>query len=208
MIDTEDLIALAERISERLPLACKSHMVTHEELTLLIERDHVVAVMKFLRDDSECLFETLIDICGVDYPERTERFEVVYHLLSMQLNQRIRVKLSTDEATPVVSIVDVFPAANWYEREAFDMYGIQFAGHPDLRRLLTDYGFEGHPLRKDFPLTGHVEVRYDDLEKRVVYEPVQLTQEYRNFDFLSPWEGMAAELPGDEKAEPAPEGDA
>ena len=208
MIDTEDLIALAERISERLPLACKSHAVTHDELTLLIERDHVVAVMKFLRDDSECLFETLIDICGVDYPERTERFEVVYHLLSMQLNQRIRVKLSTDEATPVVSIVDVFPAANWYEREAFDMYGIQFAGHPDLRRLLTDYGFEGHPLRKDFPLTGHVEVRYDDLEKRVVYEPVQLTQEYRNFDFLSPWEGMTAELPGDEKAEPAPEGDA
>lgn len=208
MIDTEDLIALAERISERLPLACKSHAVTHDELTLLIERDHVVAVMKFLRDDSECLFETLIDICGVDYPERTERFEVVYHLLSMQLNQRIRVKLSTDEATPVVSIVDVFPAANWYEREAFDMYGIQFAGHPDLRRLLTDYGFEGHPLRKDFPLTGHVEVRYDDLEKRVVYEPVQLTQEYRNFDFLSPWEGMPAELPGDEKAEPAPEGDA
>ena len=208
MIDTEDLIALAERISERLPLACKSHTVTHDELTLLIERDHVVAVMKFLRDDSECLFETLIDICGVDYPERTERFEVVYHLLSMQLNQRIRVKLSTDEATPVVSIVDVFPAANWYEREAFDMYGIQFAGHPDLRRLLTDYGFEGHPLRKDFPLTGHVEVRYDDLEKRVVYEPVQLTQEYRNFDFLSPWEGMTAELPGDEKAEPAPEGDA
>ena len=176
MIDTEDLIALAERISERLPLACKSHTVTHDELTLLIERDHVVAVMKFLRDDSECLFETLIDICGVDYPERTERFEVVYHLLSMQLNQRIRVKLSTDEATPVVSIVDVFPAANWYEREAFDMYGIQFAGHPDLRRLLTDYGFEGHPLRKDFPLMGNVEVSYDADEGRVVYKPVSIEQ--------------------------------
>ena len=202
MIDTDTLTTLAERLAERLPHACKSHAITHEELTMLIERDHVAAVMKFLRDDTECLFETLIDICGVDYPERTERFEVVYHLLSMKLNQRIRVKLSTDEATPVASTVDIFPAANWYEREAFDMYGIQFAGHPDLRRLLTDYGFEGFPLRKDFPLTGHVEVRYDDLEKRVVYEPVQLTQEYRNFDFLSPWEGMSAELPGDEKAEP------
>lgn len=207
MIDTDDLNALAERIAERLPHACKSHSVTRDELTMLIERDHVAAVMKFLRDDTECLFETLIDLCGVDYPERTERFEVVYHLLSMQLNQRIRIKLCVDEETPVASIVEIFPAANWYEREAFDMYGIQFAGHPDLRRLLTDYGFEGYPLRKDFPLTGHVEVRYDDLEKRVVYEPVQLTQEYRNFDFLSPWEGMTAELPGDEKAEPAEGGE-
>ena len=207
MIDTENLTALAERIAERLPHACKSHRVVQDELTLLIERDHIVAVMKFLRDDSECLFETLIDVCGVDYPERSERFEVVYHLLSMQLNQRIRVKLGAGEDTPVASIVEIFPAANWYEREAFDMYGIQFAGHPDLRRLLTDYGFEGYPLRKDFPLTGHVEVRYDDLEKRVVYEPVQLTQEYRNFDFLSPWEGMTAELPGDEKAEATTEGD-
>jgi len=174
--------------------------MTHDELTLIIERDHIEPVVRLLRDDSICRFETLIDICGVDYPERTERFEVVYHFLSMQLNQRIRVKLSTDEDLPVASIVDVFPAANWYEREAFDMYGIQFSGHPDLRRILTDYGFEGYPLRKDFPLTGHVEVRYDDLEKRVVYEPVQLTQEYRSFDFLSPWEGMTAQIPGDEKA--------
>ena len=200
MPDTENLQALAERLDERLPHACKSHRITHEELTLIIERDHILAVMKFLRDDSECMFETLIDICGVDYPERQERFEVVYHLLSMQLNQRIRVKLGCDEETAVPSVVEIFPAANWYEREAFDMYGIQFAGHPDLRRILTDYGFEGYPLRKDFPLTGHVEVRYDDLEKRVVYEPVQLTQEYRNFDFLSPWEGMTAVIPGDEKA--------
>ena len=145
MIDIENLNGLAERIAERLPHACKSHSVTHDELTLMIERDHVKAVMKFLRDDNECLFETLIDVCGVDYPERTERFEVVYHLLSMQLNQRIRIKLSVDEAAPVASIVDIFPAANWYEREAFDMYGIQFAGHPDLRRILTDYGFEGYP---------------------------------------------------------------
>lgn len=200
MIDTTALSALAETLAGRLPHAIKSHTMTHDELTLIIERDHIEPVVRLLRDDSICRFETLIDICGVDYPERTERFEVVYHFLSMQLNQRIRVKLSTDEDLPVASIVDVFPAANWYEREAFDMYGIQFSGHPDLRRILTDYGFEGYPLRKDFPLTGHVEVRYDDLEKRVVYEPVQLTQEYRSFDFLSPWEGMTAQIPGDEKA--------
>ena len=195
-----NLTAIAERLEARLPEALKSYRITHGELTLLIERDHVSGVMQFLRDDTECLFETLIDLCGVDYPDRTERFEVVYHLLSMKLNQRVRVKLSTDENTAVASIVEIFPCANWYEREAFDMYGIQFSGHPDLRRLLTDYGFEGYPLRKDIPLTGHVEVRYDDLEKRVVYEPVQLTQEYRSFDFLSPWEGMAAQIPGDEKA--------
>jgi len=199
-VDTANLTAIAERLEARLPQAFKSYRITYDELTLLIERDHVSGVMQLLRDDTECLFETLIDVCGVDYPERTERFEVVYHLLSMKLNQRVRVKLSTDEDTAVASIVEIFPSANWYEREAFDMYGIQFSGHPDLRRLLTDYGFEGHPLRKDFPLTGHVEVRYDDLEKRVVYEPVQLTQEYRNFDFLSPWEGMTGVIPGDEKA--------
>jgi len=195
MIDVDNLQTLAERIAERLPHACKAHRITHEELTMVIERDHVHAVMTFLRDDKQCMFETLIDICGVDYPDRPERFEVVYHLLSMQLNQRIRVKLSTDEEMPVASVVDIFPAANWY-----DMYGIQFSGHPDLRRILTDYGFEGYPLRKDFPLTGYTEVRYDDLQKRVVHEPVQLTQEYRNFDFLSPWEGMTAVIPGDEKA--------
>jgi NADH-quinone oxidoreductase subunit C len=200
MTDTSALESLAETLSERLPQAIKSHAMSYGELTLLIERDHIEPVARFLRDDSLCRFETLIDICGVDYPERSERFEVVYHFLSMKLNQRIRIKLTTDEDLPVASIVDVFPAANWYEREAFDMYGIQFSGHPDLRRILTDYGFEGFPLRKDFPLTGHVEVRYDDLEKRVVYEPVALTQEYRSFDFLSPWEGMTAQIPGDEKA--------
>lgn len=206
MINTENLEALATRIAEKLPHACKAHKITHEELTLLVERDHLLAVMTFLRDDNQCMFETLLDVCGVDYPERQDRFEVVYHLLSMQLNHRIRVKLSTDEEKAVASIVEIFPVANWYEREAFDMYGIQFSGHPDLRRILTDYGFEGYPLRKDFPLTGYTEVRYDDLQKRVVYEPVQLTQEYRNFDFLSPWEGMTAVIPGDEKAAPKEEG--
>lgn len=163
--------------------------------------DHVLGLLRFLRDDQQCNFETLIDICGVDYPENAERFEVVYHLLSMRMNHRIRVRVSTDEDTPVASITSLWPCADWFEREAFDMYGIQFADHPDLRRILTDYGFEGFPLRKDFPLTGHYEVRYDDLEKRVVYEPVELPQEYRNFDFLSPWEGMTGHIPGDEKAE-------
>jgi NADH-quinone oxidoreductase subunit C len=146
------------------------------------------------------LFEVLIDICGVDYPARSERFDVVYHLLSPRRNLRIRVKVTTDEDRPVPSLVDVFPAANWFEREAYDMYGILFSGHPDLRRILTDYGFEGYPLRKDFPLTGYVEVRYDDEQKRVVYEPVRLNQEFRSFDFESPWEGADYVLPGDEKA--------
>jgi len=201
MSDTEALSALAERLADRLPHGVKDHRITHDELTVLVERDHIEPILRFLRDDSECLFETLIDICGVDYPERTERFEVVYHLLSMQVNQRIRLKLSVDEDTPVPSVVELFPCANWYEREAFDMYGIVFNDHPDLRRILTDYGFEGYPLRKDFPLTGYNEVRYDDQEKRVVYEPVKLVQEYRNFDYLSPWEGAQYVIPGDEKAE-------
>ena len=157
----------------------------------------------FLKTDPSCRFEVLIDICGVDWPVRAQRFEVVYHLLSPRLNQRVRVKLVTDEDTPVPSVIDVFPAANWYEREAYDMYGILFSGHPDLRRLLTDYGFQGYPLRKDFPLTGYVEVRYDDEAKRVVYEPVKLVQEFRSFDFESPWEGANHVLPGDEKAGPA-----
>ena len=160
----------------------------------------IVEVLTLLRDDPGCKFEVLIDICGVDYPERKERFDVVYHLLSPRLNQRVRVKITTDEATPVASVNDVFPAANWYEREAYDLYGIRFTGHPDLRRILTDYGFQGYPLRKDFPLTGYVEVRYDDEKKRVVYEPVKLTQEFREFDFESPWEGPNYVLPGDEKA--------
>jgi NADH-quinone oxidoreductase subunit C len=163
-------------------------------------REKIVEVLGDLRDDSHCQFEVLMDICGVDYPERTERFDVVYHLLSPRHNQRVRVKCRTDEATPVPSLVALFPTANWYEREAYDMYGILFSNHPDLRRLLTDYGFQGHPLRKDFPLTGYVEVRYDDAQKRVVYEPVKLTQEFRSFDFESPWEGTGSVLPGDEKA--------
>lgn len=192
---------LADHIAHAEPHSVQKWAITHGELTLFAVRDHILGLIKFLRDDSQCRFETLIDICGVDFPERRERFEVVYHLLSMRMNQRIRVKCVTDEETPVPSIIDVFPAAQWYEREALDMYGISFAGNDDLRRLLTDYGFEGHPLRKDFPLTGYVEVRYDELEKRVVYEPVKLTQEYRNFDFLSPWEGAQAVIPGDEKAE-------
>jgi len=170
------------------------------ELTVVVPCEQIVPVLTVLRDDKQCLFEQLIDICGVDYPERARRFDVVYHLLSPRRNQRIRVKCETDADTPVASVVDVFPAANWYEREAYDMYGILFSGHPDLRRILTDYGFQGFPLRKDFPLTGYVEVRYDDDQKRVVYEPVKLTQEFRSFDFESPWEGVDYVLPGDEKA--------
>ena len=206
MADTEDLKALGAHIAAAQTQSVQSFAVMHGELSIVGVRDHIVDLLRFLIVDTQCRFETLIDLAGVDYPERSDRFEVVYHLLSMRLNQRIRIKIGTSEDAPVPSIVEVFPAANWYEREAFDMYGIQFAGHPDLRRLLTDYGFEGYPLRKDFPLTGHVEVRYDDLEKRVVYEAVQLTQEYRNFDFLSPWEGMTAEIPGDEKATTEEEG--
>ncbi len=174
--------------------------VAFGELTLTVAPQDLIEVLTYLRDDDKCQFVVLIDICGVDYPEREKRFEIVYHLLSPRLKQRIRVKTSTDDVTPVPSVNDVFPAANWYEREAFDMYGIRFSGHPDLRRLLTDYGFAGYPLRKDFPLTGYVEVRYDDEQKRVVYEPVKLTQEFRDFDFESPWEGPNYVLPGDEKA--------
>jgi NADH-quinone oxidoreductase subunit C len=170
------------------------------EFTIVVAAAAIPTVLRALRDDPECRFEVLIDICGVDYPERERRFDVVYHLLSPRKNLRIRVKCEADADTPVPSAIDVFPGANWYERETFDMYGILFAGHPDLRRLLTDYGFQGYPLRKDFPLTGYVEVRYDDDQKRVVYEPVKLTQEFRSFDFESPWEGTQYVLPGDEKA--------
>ncbi|MFA7305498.1 MAG: NADH-quinone oxidoreductase subunit C [Hyphomicrobium sp.] len=171
------------------------------EASVSVPLDRIVEILTKLRDDPQSQFEILIDICGVDYPERAQRFEVVYHLLSPRLNQRLRVKIATDETTAVPSVNDVFPAANWYEREAYDLYGIRFIGHPDLRRLLTDYGFQGHPLRKDFPLTGYVEVRYDDEKKRVVYEPVKLTQEFRDFDFESPWEGPNYIIPGDEKAQ-------
>ncbi len=170
----------------------------HGELTLLGDAGRVLDVLKLLRDDPECRFVCFIDITAADFPEREKRFEIVYHLLSPYKNARVRLKVSTDEATPVASAIPLFPAANWYEREVYDLFGVLFDDHPDLRRILTDYGFEGHPLRKDFPMTGFVEVRYDEEEKRVRYEPVKLTQEFRRFDFLSPWEG--APLPGDEKA--------
>ncbi|MBB4210204.1 NADH dehydrogenase subunit C [Rhodothalassium salexigens DSM 2132] len=173
------------------------------ELTVEAGPDRLVELMTFLRDNSECRFRILVDVCGVDYPERPKRFDVVYHLLSMHLNQRIRVKLKADDETPIPSVTGVFPSANWFEREVWDMFGVLFSGHPDLRRILTDYGFQGHPLRKDFPLTGFVEVRYSEELKRVVYEPVQLGQEFREFDFLSPWEGAEYILPGDEKADTA-----
>lgn len=172
-----------------------------DELAVTVHRERIVRVLTFLRDDVNCQFKQLMDVCGADYPEREDRFEVVYNLLSLTHNQRVRVKLRTDAASPVPTVTGVFSSANWWERETWDMYGVYFRDHPDLRRMLTDYGFEGHPLRKDFPLTGYVEVRYDDLEKRVVYEPVKLTQDFRSFDFLSPWEGIQAQLPGDEKAE-------
>jgi NADH-quinone oxidoreductase subunit C len=191
---------LASHIEAKLGSAIVERSIALGELTLLVAPADIVRALTALRDDGECLFEVLIDICGVDYPEREKRFDVVYHLLSPRRNQRIRIKCETDEDTAVPSAVEVFPAANWFEREAYDMYGILFSGHPDLRRLLTDYGFQGHPLRKDFPLTGYVEVRYDDAQKRVVYEPVKLTQEFRSFDFMSPWEGVEYVIPGDEKA--------
>ena len=168
--------------------------------TIAVRREAIARVLGFLRDDPKCLFQVLVDICGVDYPDRPERFDVVYNLLSVRHDQRIRLKATTDEASPVPSATGIFSAAGWFEREAWDLYGIYFADHPDLRRILTDYGFEGHPLRKDFPLTGYVEVRYDEAQKRVVYEKVKLKQEFRSFDFASPWEGMMHILPGDEKA--------
>lgn len=171
------------------------------ELTIRVRADHIANVMNFLRDDTSLLFRLLMDVTAVDWPGRSPRFDVVYHLLSIRHNLRVRVVVQTGEETPVPSICDVFRAANWFEREVWDMYGVMFAGHPDLRRILSDYGFEGHPLRKDFPLTGHVEVRYDDEQKRVVYEPVKLVQEFRRFDFMSPWEGADYILPGDEKAD-------
>ena len=191
---------IAEQILASLGGVVREHHSRFGELTVTVARDEIVKVMTTLRDDPAFRFEVLIDICGVDYPAREDRFDVVYHLLSPRKNQRIRLKVTADEENPVPSVVDVFPAANWFEREAYDMYGILFSGHPDLRRLLTDYGFEGYPLRKDFPLTGYVEVRYDDEQKRVVYEPVRLNQEFRIFDFESPWEGTTYVLPGDEKA--------
>lgn len=196
---------LGEFIASALPNEVKTTSITHGELSLNVRRDAIVKVMTFLRDDVRCQFKVLLDVCGVDYPDREERFNVVYNLLSMTHNQRIRVKVHTDEKTPVPSVVSVFSSANWWERETWDLMGILFSGHPDLRRIMTDYGFEGHPLRKDFPLTGYVEIRYDDEQKRVVYEPVKMAQDFRTFDFASPWEAMDAPLPGDEKAEEAAE---
>lgn len=197
----EALQELGDYIETALLEAVTGTGQDHDELFVTCKRDGVVRLLTFLRDDSNCLFKVLIDICGVDYPESPERFEVVYQLLSLRHNQRVRVKVRCGEGDMVPSVVGVFSAAGWFERETWDFFGIPFSGHPDLRRLLTDYGFDGHPLRKDFPLTGHVEVRYDEAQKRVVYEPVSLTQAFRNFDFMSPWEGATYALPGDEKAD-------
>jgi NADH-quinone oxidoreductase subunit C len=194
------LDTLGRTIASALPAVVTGYTVDFGELTVAAKAADIVSLMRFLRDDANCQFLCLIDITAVDWPSREQRFDVVYHLLSPKQNARVRVKAQTDEVTPVPSIIEVFAGADWYEREIYDLYGIVFAGHPDMRRILTDYGFEGHPLRKDFPLTGFVEVRYDDELKRVVYEPVRLTQEFRNFDFLSPWEGTDYVLPGDEKA--------
>ncbi|MGB0747348.1 MAG: NADH-quinone oxidoreductase subunit C [Magnetospiraceae bacterium] len=198
---TQQLIDLGDYIATALSDDVIGHEVRLGELMVRVRRDSITKVLIFLRDDTNCLFKQLVDVCGVDYPERDERFEVVYNLLSLTHNLRVRIKVTTDEETPVPSVVPVHSGANWFERETWDMYGVMFAGHPDLRRILTDYGFEGHPLRKDFPLTGYVELRYDEDLKRVVYEPVKLTQDFRTFDFMSPWEAMTQVLPGDEKAD-------
>ena len=196
----EALTELAEHITAAQSGAVTASVIALDELCLRVKREAIVRVLTFLRDDSACQFKCLMDICGVDYPDRDDRFEVVYNLVSLQHNQRVRVKLSCAEDVPVPSVTGVFSSAGWWEREAWDLYGIFFSGHPDLRRILTDYGFDGHPLRKDFPLSGFVELRYDNEEERVVYEPVRLTQDFRGFDFMSPWEGAKYVLPGDEKA--------
>ncbi len=200
------LAMLGRTIAAALPASVTGYSIAHHELTMTAAAADIVAVMRFLRDDEACQFCNLTDVTAVDWPSREQRFEVVYHLLSPKHNVRIRVKAAIEEGAPVPSIIAVFPGADWFERETYDLYGIVFTGHPDMRRILTDYGFEGHPLRKDFPLTGFVEVRYDDELKRVVYEPVRLAQEFRNFDFLSPWEGTEYLLPGDEKAGQKPDG--
>ncbi len=201
-MDDGRLDALGQTIVGALPGAALGHVVALNQLTLAVDLSRIVELAKYLRDDPSCRFVNITDITAVDYPGRQKRFDVVYHLLSPTLNTRIRLKGQADETTQVPSLIEVFPGADWFEREAYDLYGVIFTGHPDMRRILTDYGFEGHPLRKDFPLTGFVEVRYDDQEKRVLYEPVRLNQEFRKFDFLSPWEGADYPLPGDEKAGP------
>ena len=186
---------------DKLPDDVLDACLVNEELCLIVRCESILRVMIFLKNDAKCLMKVLVDVCGVDYPNREKRFDVVYHLLSMKLNHRIRVKISTDEDTQVPSVTSVFPSAGWFERECWDLFGIFFSEHPDLRRILTDYGFNGHPLRKDFPLTGFVELRYDDEQRRVVQVPVHLNQEFRTFDFLSPWEGVQGQLPGDKKAD-------
>jgi NADH-quinone oxidoreductase subunit C len=194
------LIDLGDYVVTAVPDFASAPMVANDELTIHSNPASILRLLAFLRDDTECQFKQLVDLCAVDWPGRVQRFDVVYHLLSHRQNQRLRVKVQTDEDTPVPSACEVFSSAAWYEREAWDLYGVFFADHPDLRRLLSDYGFEGHPLRKDFPLTGYVEVRYDEEQKRVVYEPVQLAQELRSFDFMSPWESAQYVLSGDDKA--------
>jgi NADH-quinone oxidoreductase subunit C len=202
-MDNDKLNTLGQTIVGALGGAALEHAVAFGQLTVAVQAEKIVAVVKFLRDDPALRFVSIIDITAVDYPGREKRFDVVYHLLSPTLNERVRLRAEAGETTQVPSIIEVFPGADWFEREAYDLYGVIFTGHPDMRRILTDYGFDGHPLRKDFPLTGYVEVRYDDEQKRVVYEPVRLNQEFRNFDFLSPWEGADYPiLPGDEKAGP------
>jgi len=196
----ETLNELGDYIAATKGEAILGYGVAYGELTVNVAREAILEVVGWLMDDPKGGFVNIVDVCGVDYPERENRFDVVYHLTSPKRNLRIRLKVETDEVTPVPSITPILPGAGWFEREAYDLYGILFVGHPDLRRILTDYGFDGHPLRKDFPLTGYVEVRYDDEQKRVVYEPVRLTQEFRDFDFLSPWEGTDYVIPGDEKA--------
>ncbi|MEM8837672.1 MAG: NADH-quinone oxidoreductase subunit C [Pseudomonadota bacterium] len=198
--EENSLADYADYLTSELGGSVDEVVIAHDELTVIVAASALIDVLRFLRDDGQSTFVNLVDICGVDWPGRKRRFDVVYHLLSPRQNMRVRVKVQADEDMLVPSATEIYPGADWFEREAYDLYGILFSGHPDLRRLLTDYGFEGHPLRKDFPTTGFVEVRYDDEVKRVVYEPVKLAQEFRNFDFASPWEGTEYELPGDEKA--------
>jgi NADH-quinone oxidoreductase subunit C len=196
----ETLDRLGQTIKNALGVSVTGYVVARDELTVSAKAADLIKVVAFLRDDPACQFINIIDITAVDWPARELRFDVVYHFLSPRLNQRVRLKVETDETTPVPSLINLFRGADWFERETYDLYGVLFTGHPDMRRILTDYGFEGHPLRKDFPLTGFVEVRYDDEQKRVVYDKVSLAQEFRSFDFLSPWEGTDYVLPGDEKA--------
>jgi len=199
MGEVSNLAAIQQRVVALLGDRIIEQSTAFGELTVRVHRETILDCVRMLHDDAETRFISIVDVCGADYPERDERFEVVYHLLSPNKNARIRLKVRADDETPVPSITPVFPGADWFEREAYDFYGILFVGHPDLRRILTDYGFDGHPLRKDFPTTGYVEVRYDEERKRVVYEPVKLAQEFRQFDYLSPWEGTDYVLPGDEK---------